>query len=46
MGAKRGKLDADIRTSDLFGTPSVHAAHGYYSFAVEDRWGPVGAYGT
>jgi hypothetical protein len=30
-------LDADPRTSALLGTPSVRSAHGYYSFALEEK---------
>jgi hypothetical protein len=36
MGAQQGKLDADLRTSALFGTPSVQSVHDYYPFAMED----------
>jgi hypothetical protein len=35
LGAQHGKLDANLRTSGLFGTPSVQSAHDYYSFALE-----------
>jgi hypothetical protein len=40
-----GKLDADIRTSDLLGTPSVQSVHDYYPFAMEDggRLAPMAA---
>jgi hypothetical protein len=36
LGAQHGKLDADLRTSGLLGTPSVQSAHDYYPFALED----------
>jgi hypothetical protein len=36
LGAQNGKLDADLRTSPLLGTPSVQSIHDYYPFAVED----------
>jgi hypothetical protein len=36
LGAQHGKLDADLRTSALLGTPSVQSIHDYYPFAVED----------
>jgi hypothetical protein len=37
LGAQHSKLDADLRTSALFGTLSVLSyVHGYYPFALED----------
>jgi hypothetical protein len=36
LGAQQGKLDADLRTSALLGTPSVESVHDYYPFAMED----------
>ena len=30
LGAQQGKLDADLRTSALLGTPSVQSVHDYY----------------
>jgi hypothetical protein len=30
LGARHGKLDADLRTSALLGTPSVHSVHDCY----------------
>jgi hypothetical protein len=36
LGAQHGKLDADLRTSALLGTPSVQFVHDYYPFAMED----------
>jgi hypothetical protein len=36
LGAQHGKLDADLRTSALLGTPSVQSIHDYYPFALED----------
>jgi hypothetical protein len=36
LGAHHGKFDADLHTSALLGTPSVHAVHDYYPFAPED----------
>jgi hypothetical protein len=36
LGAQHGKLDADLRTSALLGTPSVQSIHDYYPFAMED----------
>jgi hypothetical protein len=36
LGAQHGKLDADLRTSALLGTPSVESARDYYPFALED----------
>jgi hypothetical protein len=35
LGAHHGKLDADLRTFALLGTPSVHAVHDYYPFYME-----------
>jgi hypothetical protein len=45
LGAQHGKLDADLRTSALLGTPSVQSIHDYYSFAMEDggRLAPMAA---
>jgi hypothetical protein len=39
------KLDADLRTSALFGTPSIQSIHDYYPFAMEDggRLAPMAA---
>jgi hypothetical protein len=36
MGAQHGKVDSDLRTSALLGTPSVQSVHDYYPFALED----------
>jgi hypothetical protein len=36
FGVNHGKLDADLRTNALLGTPSVKSVHDYYPFAVED----------
>jgi hypothetical protein len=36
LGAQQGKLDADLRTSALLGTPSILSVHDYYPFALED----------
>jgi hypothetical protein len=36
LGAQHGKLDADLRTCDLLGTPSVQSMHDYYPFSMED----------
>jgi hypothetical protein len=43
LGAEHGKLDADLRTSALLGTPSVQSVHDYYPFAMKDggRLAPV-----
>jgi hypothetical protein len=45
LGAQHGKLDADLRTFALLGTPSVHLIHDYYPFAWEDggRLAPMAA---
>jgi hypothetical protein len=45
LGAQQGKLDADLRTSALLGTPSVQSVHDYYPFALEDgsRLAPMAA---
>jgi hypothetical protein len=45
LGAQHGKLDADLRTIALLGTPSVQLIHDYYSFAMEDggRLAPMAA---
>jgi hypothetical protein len=45
LGAQHGKLDADLRTSALLGTPSVQSIHDYYPFAMEDggRLAPMAA---
>jgi hypothetical protein len=37
LGAQYGKLDANLRTSALLGTPSVQSVHDNYPFALEDR---------
>jgi hypothetical protein len=39
LGAKHYKLDADLRTYALLGTPSVRSIHDYYPFAMEDGAG-------
>jgi hypothetical protein len=36
LGAQHGKLDADLRTSALLGTPSVQSIRDYYPFTMED----------
>jgi hypothetical protein len=36
LGAQHGKLDADLRTFALLGTPWVKSIHDYYPFAMED----------
>jgi hypothetical protein len=36
LGAQQGKLDADLRTSALLGTPSVQSVHDNYPIAMED----------
>jgi hypothetical protein len=36
LGAQHGKLDADLRTFALLGTPSVQSVHEYYPFALKD----------
>jgi hypothetical protein len=40
---QHGKLDADLRTSALLGTPSVQSVHYYYPFAMDDggRLAPI-----
>jgi hypothetical protein len=45
LGAENGKLDADLRTYALLGTPSVQSVHDYYPFALEDggRLAPMAA---
>jgi hypothetical protein len=35
LGAQHRKLDADLRTSALLGTPSVQSVHDHYLFAVQ-----------
>jgi hypothetical protein len=44
MGGQQAKLDADIRPSSSLGTPSIHTAHDYHPFALEDgyRLAPMG----
>jgi hypothetical protein len=37
FGAQQRKLDADLRTSTLLGTPSVQSVHDYYPFILEDE---------
>jgi hypothetical protein len=39
LEAQQCKLDADIRTFALFGTPSVQSVHDYYPFAQENAKG-------
>jgi hypothetical protein len=43
LGAQHGKLDADLRTFALLGTPSIQSIHDYCPFAMEDgsRLAPV-----
>jgi hypothetical protein len=36
LEAEHGKLEADLRTYALLGTPSVQSVHDYYPGAVED----------
>jgi hypothetical protein len=45
LGAQHGKLDADLRTFALLGTPSDQSIHDYYPFAMEDggRLAPMAA---
>jgi nicotinamidase-related amidase len=45
LGAQHGKIDADLRTFALLGTPSVQSVHDYYPFALEDggRLAPMAA---
>jgi hypothetical protein len=45
LGAQHGKLEADLRTSPLLGTPSVQYLHHYHPFAPEDgdRLAPMAA---
>jgi hypothetical protein len=45
LGAQHGKLDADLRTFNLHGTPSVQSIHDYYPFAIDDggRLAPMAA---
>jgi hypothetical protein len=45
LGAQHGKIDADLRTFALLGTPSVQSVHDYYRFALEDggRLAPMAA---
>jgi hypothetical protein len=45
LGAQHGKLDADLRTSALLGTPSVQSGIDFYPFAMEDvsRLAPMAA---
>jgi hypothetical protein len=40
-----GKLDTDLRTFALLGTPSVQSVHDYYPFAMKDggRLAPMAA---
>jgi hypothetical protein len=45
LGAQHGKLDEDLRTLALLGTPPVQPVHDYYPFAMEDggRLAPMAA---
>jgi hypothetical protein len=45
LGAQHAKLDADLCTPALLGTPSVKSIHDYYPFAMEDggRLAPMAA---
>jgi hypothetical protein len=45
LRAQNGKLDADLRTFALLGTPSFQSIHEYYRFAMEDggRLAPMAA---
>jgi hypothetical protein len=36
LGAEHSKLNANLRTSALLGTPSVQSVHDYYPFAQDD----------
>jgi hypothetical protein len=45
LGARHGKLYADLRTFALLGTPSVQSIRDYYPFAMENggRLAPMAA---
>jgi hypothetical protein len=45
LGNQHGKLDVDLRTYAVLGTPSVQSSHDYYPFAMEDggRFAPMAA---
>jgi hypothetical protein len=45
LGAQWGKLDADLRTFVVLGTPSNQPVHDYYPFALDDggRLTPIAA---
>jgi hypothetical protein len=45
LGAQNGKLDSDLRTFVLLGSPSVHVLHDYDPFVLEDggRLAPMAA---
>jgi hypothetical protein len=45
LGAQHGKIDADLRTFALLGTPLIQLVHDYYPFAMEDggRLAPMAA---
>jgi hypothetical protein len=45
LGGKHCKLDADLRTSALLGTPSLQSIHDYYPIAMDDggRLAPMAA---
>jgi hypothetical protein len=45
LGAQHGKLDADLNTSALLGTPSIQSVHDSYPFDLEDggRLAPMAA---
>jgi hypothetical protein len=45
LGAQHGKVDADLSTFALLGTPSVQSIHDYDPFAMEDggRLAPMAA---
>jgi hypothetical protein len=45
LAARHGKLDADLRTFALLGTPLIMLVHDYYPFALEDggRFAPMAA---
>jgi hypothetical protein len=39
LGAQHNKLDADLRTLALLGTPAVQSVHDFYPFALKDGGG-------
>jgi hypothetical protein len=45
LGAQHVKLEAELCTSAVLGTPSLQSVHDYYPFGMKDGPGHICAYG-